>query len=102
MVEAKSDSIHKYKSQIDNLVVMFGAHNCKFCTDFIKYEMDKLESVNPRVVFMFMDGNKFEKSADACKVRYFPTFVRFTNGEITGSVQSTDPLEIIKELGLKK
>lgn len=100
MIEAKSDLIEEYIKQSNDLVVMFGSHECMRCTDFIKYEMDKLEQSYPNTSFMFMDGNKMENSADLYEIEYFPTFLRFKNQKLIGNIHSSDPVTIIKKLKL--
>ncbi len=57
-----------------------------------------IEQVHTDVEFMFLDGDRFEGTADYYNIEYYPTMVYFENGEEKKRIQSTNIKEIEKAL----
>ena len=98
MITVKSSPLKNYTRQFDKAVVIFGAPTCPACKKVTEIIVPLLEQVHTDVEFMFMDGDKFEGTADYYNIEYYPTLVYFENGEEKKRIQSTNIKEIEKAL----
>ena len=98
MITVKSFPLKNYTRQFDKAVVIFGSPTCPACKKVTEIIVPLLEQVHTDVEFMFMDGDKFEGTADYYNIEYYPTLVYFENGEEKKRIQSTNIKEIEKAL----
>ena len=98
MITIKSSPLKNYVRQVDKAVVIFGASTCLACKKVTEIVVPLLEQVHTDVEFMFMDGDKFEGTADYYNIEYYPTLVYFENGVEKKRIQSTNIKEIEKAL----
>jgi thioredoxin 1 len=98
MITVKSSPLKNYTRQFDKSVVVFGSPTCPACKKATEIIVPLLEQVHTDVEFMFMDGDKFEGTADYYNIEYYPTLVYFENGEEKKRIQSTNIKEIEKAL----
>ena len=98
MITVKSFPLKNYTRQFDKAVVVFGSPTCPACKKVTEIIVPLLEQVHTDVEFMFMDGDKFEGTADYYNIEYYPTLVYFENGEEKKRIQSTNIKEIEKAL----
>jgi hypothetical protein len=98
MITVKSSPLKNYTRQFDKSVVIFGSPTCPACKKATEIIVPLLEQVHTDVEFMFMDGDKFEGTADYYNIEYYPTLVYFENGEEKKRIQSTNIKEIEKAL----
>jgi thiol-disulfide isomerase/thioredoxin len=80
MIHIKSFPLQNYTRQVDKAVVIFGSYTCSACRTVTEVVVPLLEQVHTDVEFMFLDGNKFEGTADYYNIEYYPTLVYFENG----------------------
>jgi thiol-disulfide isomerase/thioredoxin len=97
MITVKSFPLKNYTRQFDKAVVVFGSPTCSACKKVTEIVVPLLEQVHTDVEFMFLDGDKFEGTADYYNIEYYPT-VYFENGEEKKRIQSTNIKEIEKAL----
>ena len=98
MITVKSFPLKNYTRQFDKAVVIFGSPTCPACKKATEIIVPLLEQVHMDVEFMFLDGDKFEGTADYYNIEYYPTLVYFENGEEKKRIQSTNIKEIEKAL----
>ena len=98
MITVKSFPLKNYTRQFDKAVVIFGSPTCPACKKVTEIIVPLLEQVHTDVEFMFLDGDKFEGTADYYNIEYYPTLVYFENGEEKKRIQSTNIKEIEKAL----
>lgn len=98
MITIKSSPLKNYVRQVDKAVVIFGSTTCSACKKVTGIVVPLLEQVHTDVEFMFMDGDKFEGTADYYNIEYYPTLVYFENGVEKKRIQSTNIKEIEKAL----
>ena len=98
MITVKSSPLKNYTRQFDKSVVVFGFVTCSACKKVTEIIVPLLEQVDTDVEFMFMDGDKFEGTADYYNIEYYPTMVLFENGVEKKRIQSTNIKEIEKAL----
>ena len=98
MITVKSFPLKNYTRQFDKAVVVFGSPTCPACKKATEIIVPLLEQVHMDVEFMFLDGDKFEGTADYYNIEYYPTLVYFENGEEKKRIQSTNIKEIEKAL----
>ena len=98
MITVKSFPLKNYTRQFDKAVVIFGSPTCPACKKVTEIVVPLLEQVHTDVEFMFLDGDKFEGTADYYNIEYYPTWVYFENGEEKKRIQSTNIKEIEKAL----
>jgi thiol-disulfide isomerase/thioredoxin len=94
MITIKSFPLQNYTRQVDKAVVIFGSPTCSACRTVIEVVIPLLEQVHTDVEFMFLDGNKFEGTADYYNIEYYPTLVYFENGVEKKRIQSNNIKEI--------
>lgn len=98
MITIKSSPLKNYVRQVDKAVVIFGSITCSACKKVTEIVVPLLEQVHTDVEFMFMDGDRFEGTADYYNIEYYPTMVLFENGVEKKRIQSTNIKEIEKAL----
>ena len=98
MIIIKSSPLKNYTKQFDKTVVVFGSPTCPACKKVTGIVVPLLEQVHTDVEFMFLDGDKFEGTADYYNIEYYPTMVLFVNGVEKKRIQSTNIKEIEKAL----
>jgi len=98
MITIKSSPLQNYTRQVDKAVVIFGSYTCSACRTVTEVVIPLLEQVHTDVEFMFLDGNKFEGTADYYNIEYYPTLVYFENGVEKKRIQSNNIKEIEKTL----
>ena len=98
MITIKSFPLQNYTRQVDKAVVIFGSYTCSACRTVTEVVVPLLEQVHTDVEFMFLDGDKFEGTADYYNIEYYPTLVYFEGGEEKKRIQSTHIKEIEKTL----
>ena len=98
MITIKSFPLQNYTRQVDKAVVIFGSYTCSACRTVTEVVVPLLEQVHTDVEFMFLDGNKFEGTADYYNIEYYPTLVYFENGVEKKRIQSNNIKEIEKVL----
>jgi len=98
MIIIKSSPLKNYTKQFDKTVVVFGSPTCPACKKVTGIVVPLLEQVHTDVEFMFLDGDKFEGTADYYNIEYYPTMVLFENGVEKKRIQSTNIKEIEKAL----
>jgi thiol-disulfide isomerase/thioredoxin len=98
MITIKSSPLQNYTKQFDKAVVIFGSYTCSACRTVTEIVVPLLEQVHMDVEFMFLDGNKFEGTADYYNIEYYPTLVYFENGVEKKRIQSNNIKEIEKTL----
>jgi len=98
MITIKSFPLQNYTRQVDKAVVIFGSYTCSSCRTVTEVVIPLLEQVHTDVEFMFLDGNKFEGTADYYNIEYYPTLVYFKNGVEKKRIQSNNIKEIEKTL----
>lgn len=98
MITVKSSPLKNYVRQVDKAVVVFGSPTCPACKTVTGVVVPLLEQVHTDVEFMFLDGDKFEGTADYYNIEYYPTLVYFENGVEEKRIQSTNIKEIEKAL----
>ena len=98
MITIKSFPLQNYTRQVDKAVVVFGSYTCSACRTVTEIVIPLLEQVHTDVEFMFLDGDRFEGTADYYNIEYYPTLVYFENGEEKKRIQSTNIKEIEKAL----
>jgi thiol-disulfide isomerase/thioredoxin len=98
MITIKSFPLQNYTKQFDKAVVIFGSPTCSACRTVTEVVIPLLEQVHTDVEFMFLDGNKFEGTADYYNIQYYPTLVYFEGGEEKKRIQSNNIKEIEKTL----
>ena len=94
MITIKSFPLQNYTRQVDKAVVIFGSPTCTACKRITEVVIPLLEQVHTDVEFMFLDGDKFEGTADYYDVEYYPTLVYFVKGIEKERIQSTNIKEI--------
>ena len=94
MITIKSFPLQNYTRQVDKAVVIFGSPTCTACKRVTEVVIPLLEQVHTDVEFMFLDGDKFEGTADYYDVEYYPTLVYFVKGIEKERIQSTNIKEI--------
>jgi len=98
MITIKSFPLQNYTRQVDKAVVIFGSPTCTACKRVTEVVIPLLERVHTDVEFMFLDGDKFEGTADYYDVEYYPTLVYFVKGIEKERIQSTNIKEIESKL----
>jgi thiol-disulfide isomerase/thioredoxin len=98
MIHVKSFPLQNYTRQVDKAVVIFGSYTCSACRTVTEVVVPLLEQVHTNVEFMFLDGDKFEGTADYYNIEYYPTLVYFENGVEKKRIQSNNIKEIEKTL----
>ena len=98
MITIKSFPLQNYTKQFDKSVVIFGSLTCSACRTVTEVVVPLLEQVHTDVEFMFLDGDRFESTADYYDIEYYPTLVYFVGGKERERVQSTNIKEIEKTL----
>lgn len=98
MITIKSFPLQNYTRQVEKAVVIFGSYTCSACRTVTEVVVPLLEQVHTDVEFMFLDGDRFESTADYYNIEYYPTLVYFVGGKEKERVQSTNILEIEKAL----
>ena len=98
MITIKSFPLQNYTRQVDKAVVIFGSPTCTACKRVTEVVIPLLEQVHKDVEFMFLDGEKFEGTADYYDVEYYPTLVYFVKGIEKERIQSTNIKEIESKL----
>ena len=98
MITVKSSPLKNYVRQVDKAVVVFGSHTCSACKKVTEIVVPLLEQVHTDIEFMFLDGEKFDGTADYYNIEYYPTMVLFENGVEKQRIQSTNIKEIEKTL----
>lgn len=78
MIELKSDLINEYLKMNNNIIVVFGSNNCKYCNK-LKPELNKLSQQYPEREIIYVDGDRFPNSADLYNVEEYPTIIHFVN-----------------------
>jgi len=94
MITIKSFPLQNYTRQVDKAVVVFGSPTCTACKRVTEVVIPLLEQVHTDVEFMFLDGDKFEGTADYYDVEYYPTLVYFVKGIEKERIQSINIKEI--------
>ena len=98
MITIKSFPLQNYTRQVDKAVVVFGSPTCTACKRVTEVVIPLLEQVHTDIEFMFLDGDKFEGTADYYDVEYYPTLVYFVKGIEKERIQSTNIKEIESKL----
>ena len=98
MITIKSFPLQNYTRQVEKAVVVFGSPTCPACKKLNEIIVPLLEQVHTDVEFMFLDGDRFESTADYYDIEYYPTLVYFVGGKEKERVQSTNIKEIEKTL----
>jgi thiol-disulfide isomerase/thioredoxin len=98
MITVKSSPLKNYTRQFDKSVVIFGSSTCSACKKVTEIVVPLLEQVHTDIEFMFLDGDRFEGTADYYNIEYYPTMVYFENGVEKKRIQSTNIKEIEKAL----
>jgi thiol-disulfide isomerase/thioredoxin len=98
MITIKSFPLQNYTRQVDKAVVIFGSPTCTACKRVTEVVIPLLEQVHTDIEFMFLDGDKFEGTADYYDVEYYPTLVYFVKGVEKERIQSTNIKEIESKL----
>jgi thiol-disulfide isomerase/thioredoxin len=98
MITIKSFPLQNYTRQTDKAVVIFGSPTCPACRTVTEVVIPLLEQVHTDVEFMFLDGNKFEGTADYYNIQHYPTLVYFEGGVEQKRIQSNNIKEIEKTL----
>ncbi len=98
MITIKSFPLQNYTRQVEKAVVIFGSYTCSACRTVTEVVVPLLEQVHTDVEFMFLDGDRFESTADYYDIEYYPTLVYFVGGKERERVQSTNIKEIEKTL----
>ncbi len=98
MIHVKSFPLQNYTKQVDKAVVIFGSYTCSACRTVTEVVIPLLEQVHTDVEFMFLDGEKFEGTADYYNIEYYPTLVYFEDGVEKKRIQSNNIKEIEKTL----
>jgi thiol-disulfide isomerase/thioredoxin len=98
MIHVKSFPLQNYTRQVEKAVVIFGSYTCSACRTVTEVVVPLLEQVHTDVEFMFLDGNKFEGTADYYNIQHYPTLVYFEGGEEKKRIQSNNIKEIEKIL----
>ena len=98
MITVKSSPLKNYTRQFDRAVVVFGSPTCSACKKATEIIVPLLEQVHTDVEFMFLDGDRFEGTANYYNIEYYPTLVYFEYGEEVSRIQSTNIKEIEKAL----
>ena len=96
MITVKSDLINSYLERIDKAVVVFSSETCPTCQK-LKTSIPILEDRYPDITFIYLDGNKFNNSADLYDIIHFPTVIYFDSGVevkrvITGDIKKIEKL----------
>jgi thiol-disulfide isomerase/thioredoxin len=94
MITIKSFPLQNYTRQTDKAVVIFGSPTCPACRTVTEVVVPLLEQVHTDVEFMFLDGNKFEGTADYYNIQHYPTLVYFEGGVEQKRIQSNNIKEI--------
>jgi thioredoxin-like negative regulator of GroEL len=90
MVNIKSEPIENYIQKFYDVVILFGSPRCSACSRVVNEIIPLLEYKYPQIEFMFLDGDKFSKTSDLFDIEYYPTLIRFINGEVYKKVQTGD------------
>ena len=98
MITIKSFPLQNYTRQTDKAVVIFGSPTCPACRTVTEVVVPLLEQVHTDVEFMFLDGNKFEGTADYYNIQHYPTLIYFEGGVEQKRIQSNNIKEIEKIL----
>ena len=98
MIHVKSFPLQNYTKQVDKAVVIFGSYTCSACRTVTEVVVPLLEQVHTDVEFMFLDGDKFEGTADYYDIQHYPTLIYFENGVEKKRIQSNNIKEIEKAL----
>jgi len=98
MITIKSFPLQNYTRQVEKAVVVFGSLTCSACKKVTEIVVPLLEQVHTDIEFMFLDGDRFESTADYYDIEYYPTLVYFVGGKEKERVQSTNIKEIEKVL----
>ncbi len=98
MIHVKSFPLQNYTRQVEKAVVIFGSYTCSACRTVTEVVVPLLEQVHTDVEFMFLDGNKFEGTADYYDIQHYPTLIYFEGGVEKKRIQSTNIKEIEKIL----
>jgi thiol-disulfide isomerase/thioredoxin len=94
MITVKSSPLKNYTRQFDKAVVIFGSPTCPACRTVTEVVVPLLEQVHTDVEFMFLDGNKFEGTADYYNIQHYPTLIYFEGGVEQKRIQSNNIKEI--------
>jgi thiol-disulfide isomerase/thioredoxin len=94
MIHVKSFPLQNYTRQVDKAVVIFGSYTCSACRTVTEVVVPLLERVHTDVEFIFLDGDKFEGTADYYNIEYYPTLVYFEDGVEKKRIQSNNIKEI--------
>ena len=94
MITVKSFPLQNYTRQVEKAVVVFGSPTCSACKRVTEIVIPLLEQVHTDVEFMFLDGDRFESTADYYDIEYYPTLVYFVGGKERERIQSTNIKEI--------
>jgi len=94
MITIKSCPLQNYTRQVEKAVVIFGSYTCSACRTVTEVVIPLLEQVHTDVEFMFLDGDKFEGTADYYNIEYYPTLVYFEKGVEKKRIQSNNIKEI--------
>jgi thiol-disulfide isomerase/thioredoxin len=94
MIHVKSFPLQNYTKQVDKAVVIFGSYTCSACRTVTEVVVPLLEQVHTDVEFMFLDGNKFEGTADYYNIQHYPTLIYFEGGVEKKRIQSNNIKEI--------
>jgi thiol-disulfide isomerase/thioredoxin len=98
MITIKSFPLQNYIRQVEKAVVVFGSPTCPACKKLNEIIVPLLEQVHTDVEFMFLDGDRFESTADYYDIEFYPTLVYFVSGKEKERVQSTNIKEIESKL----
>ena len=98
MITIKSFPLQNYIRQVEKAVVVFGSPTCPACKKLNEIIVPLLEQVHTDVEFMFLDGDRFESTADYYDIEFYPTLVYFVGGKEKERVQSTNIKEIESKL----
>jgi thiol-disulfide isomerase/thioredoxin len=98
MITIKSFPLQNYIRQVEKAVVVFGSTTCPACKKLNEIIVPLLEQVHMDVEFMFLDGDRFESTADYYDIEFYPTLVYFVGGKEKERVQSTNIKEIESKL----
>jgi thiol-disulfide isomerase/thioredoxin len=94
MITIKSFPLQNYTRQTYKAVVIFGSPTCPACRTVTEVVVPLLEQVHTDVEFMFLDGNKFEGTADYYNIQHYPTLIYFEGGVEQKRIQSNNIKEI--------
>jgi thiol-disulfide isomerase/thioredoxin len=78
MIILKSDLINNYLKINNDIIVVFGSNNCKYCNE-LKPKLYELSQQHPEKEIIYVDGDKFPNSADLYDVEEYPTVIHFIN-----------------------